>query len=148
MEDHKRIVEIDGVKIEVDLRTAKKIEHYRVGDNVRVLVPEYGKNFKVHPGVIVGFDDFEKLPTITIAYLEIGYKTAEIKFSYLNGNESDDKIEIAPAFDIEDLHFHKSDVVTVINKEIEGKKEEIRDMERKLVYFENHFQKYFQGENV
>lgn len=37
MDDGKRIIEIDGVKIEVDLRTAKRIDTYRVGDNVKIL---------------------------------------------------------------------------------------------------------------
>jgi hypothetical protein len=36
MEENKRIVEIDGVKIEVDLRSAKRIDTFRVGDNVKV----------------------------------------------------------------------------------------------------------------
>ena len=35
--EEKRIVEIDGVKIEVDLRTAKRIDTFAVGDNVKVL---------------------------------------------------------------------------------------------------------------
>ena len=39
--EEKRIVEIDGVKIEVDLRTAKRIDTFAVGDNVKVLCKEY-----------------------------------------------------------------------------------------------------------
>ena len=106
MENTTRIVEIDGIKLEIDLRTAKKIEHFRVGDNVRVLVKGYSDTYKVHAGVIVGFDGFEKLPTICIAYLEVGYNSAEIKFAYINaGSESkDSKIEITPAFDLQELH--------------------------------------------
>ena len=36
-DEQKRIVEIGGVKIEVDLRTAKRVDSYRVGDPVKVL---------------------------------------------------------------------------------------------------------------
>lgn len=143
--ENTRIIEINGIKMEVDLRTAKRIDTFRIGDNVRLLVPEYGNKFKVCPGVIVGFDEFTKLPTITIAYLEVGYSSAEIKFAYINGtNEKDEKYEIAPANDIEELHFKKSDVVSIMEKEIENKKEEIRDMERKRDYFNKYFSKYFE----
>ena len=45
--EEKRIVEIDGVKIEVDLRTAKRIDTFRVGDNVKVLCKEYNGDFTV-----------------------------------------------------------------------------------------------------
>ena len=38
--EEKRIVEIDGVKIEVDLRTAKRVDSYKVGDNVKILEKE------------------------------------------------------------------------------------------------------------
>ncbi len=35
MEENKRIIEVAGVKMEIDLRTAKKIENFKVGDNVK-----------------------------------------------------------------------------------------------------------------
>lgn len=150
METEKRIVEIDGIKLEIDLRTAKKIEHYKVGDNVRVLVKGYGDDYKVHPGVIVGFDEFEKLPTLIISYLEIGYKTAEVKFAYINGGKEskENKIEIAPAYDLQELHFKKADVLGTMNREIEVKMEEVRDLELKKAYFEQHFAKYFEKKEV
>ena len=146
MENTTRIVEIDGIKLEIDLRTAKKIEHYRVGDNVRVLIKGYSDSYKVHAGVIVGFDGFEKLPTICIAYLEVGYNTAEVKFAYINaGQESKDtKIEIAPAFDLQELHFQKSDVKSIMQGMIDKKQEEIQDLELKKAYFEKYFSKYFE----
>lgn len=145
MENQTRIVEIDGVKIEVDLRTAKKVEHYKVGDNVKVLVPQYGKTYKVHPGVIIGFDAFEKLPTICIAYLDTGYNTAEIKFAYLNAaSEGENKVEIAPANDLHELHFQKSDVLSVMDGMIEKKNEERKDLEMKKAYFEKYFGMYFE----
>lgn len=146
MEKTTRIVEIDGIKLEIDLRTAKKIEHFRVGDNVRVLVKSYSDNYKVHPGVIVGFDGFEKLPTICIAYLETSYNAAEVKFAYINaGKESKDcKIEITPAFDLDELHFKKSDVISTMQKLIDQKEAEKQDLILKMSYFTEHFSKYFE----
>lgn len=148
MENSKRIVEIDGVKIEVDLRTAKKVEHFKVGDNVRVLVPSYGKNYKVHPGVIVGFDNFERLPTICVAYLVVEYNSAKIEFAYINSVEKDEKVEIAPAHDMHELHFQKADVLSQMEKMAEAKREEVRDIERKMAYFNTYFGRYFEANAV
>ena len=56
--ENKRIVEIDGVKIEVDLRSAKRIDTFKVGDNVKVLCKDYNNQFKVKPGIITDFANF------------------------------------------------------------------------------------------
>ena len=53
--ENKRIIEINGVKLEVDMSTAKKIDEYRVGDNVKVLKKDYSGNYDVLAGVIVEF---------------------------------------------------------------------------------------------
>ena len=44
-EDNKRIVEIDGVKIEVDLRKAKRVDSFQVGDNVKILEKKYNDDY-------------------------------------------------------------------------------------------------------
>ncbi len=141
-EDNKRIVEIQGVKLEVDLTTAKVIENYKVGDNVRLLVKSYGDEYKVYPGVIIGFDDFQNLPTITVCYLEMNYTSADVKFAYIN-EKSKNEVELAPAYDVDDLRFKKSEVMAKLNDEITKKLEEIKDVERKRDYFTSHFDKYF-----
>lgn len=136
-------IEINGVKLEVDMRTARKIESYRIGDRVKVLVKEYS-SYKPYPGVIVAFDMFRKLPTITVAYLDIGYSGTEVKFVYINGTEKDDESrpELAPYND--DIHVDKADVIERLDKEIDKKKEEIVDLERKKAYFLKNFNKYFE----
>ena len=145
MNKNKRVVEINGVKLEIDLRTAKRVDQYKVGDNVKVLIPSYGSNYKVHPGVIVGFDDFKSLPTVTIAYLIVEYNSAEIKFAYLNQSENSEKIEIAPAEDVHELHFEKADVISKLDRMIEAKQEEEKDLQRKKAYFNTYFGKYFES---
>ena len=84
MED-KRIVEIDGVKVEVDLRTAKRVDSFRVGDNVKILDKNYS-GYKVKPGIIVDFAEFKELPTIVIAVFEEGSwsSSPSISFIYYN----------------------------------------------------------------
>lgn len=139
--ENKRIVEINGVKLEVDLRDAKVVDNYQIGQNVRVLVKEYGDKYAVHPGVIVAFDDFENLPTITCAYMEIKYGGSDIKFVHINSEIKD--VEIAPAYELEDLRFKKADVIKSFKDEIVKKQEEIKDVERKIAYFESCFEQYF-----
>jgi hypothetical protein len=46
-----RIVEVDGIKLEIDERTARTIESYKVGDPVKVLVKSYGDSYNIYPGV-------------------------------------------------------------------------------------------------
>ncbi|MHC4294732.1 MAG: hypothetical protein ACYSTL_04025, partial [Planctomycetota bacterium] len=55
-QDQIRVVEINGVKLEVDLRHAKVIDQFRVGDRVKVLKKKYEKVYESHPGAIIGFD--------------------------------------------------------------------------------------------
>ncbi len=142
MENEKTVIEINGVKLEVDLRNARVIENYKIGDNVRLLVKDYGDTFKTCPAVIVSFDNFAKLPTIVVAYLEIGYASAEIKFAYIN-NQSSSQFEIAPANYIDETRFKKSVVLDSIQKTIDKHKADIEDLERRREYFLEHFSKYF-----
>lgn len=137
-----QVVEINGVKLEVDMRTARSIENYKIGDRVKVLVKGYS-DYKPYPGVIVAFDMFEKMPTITVAYLDIDYSGTEIKFAYIHGGEkNEDDPEIAPYND--DIQVDKADVIDRLDKEIDKKKAEIEDLERKKSYFLKNFNKYFE----
>jgi hypothetical protein len=86
-----RVIEINGIKMEIDLRTAKRIDNLKVGDRVKVLIKEY-TSYKVHPGTIIGFEPFEKLPTIIIAYMETTYSSASVKFLYYNAKTEDTEV--------------------------------------------------------
>ena len=94
MSENKRIIEINGIKMEVDLSTAKTIDIFRVGDPVKILLKEYGKH-TVLPGVIISFNDFHQKPTINVAYLNHSYSFAEIKTAAINADSED--IEIVRA---------------------------------------------------
>ena len=134
-----RIVEIGGVKVEVDLRTCKVIENYKVGDRVKVLIKNYS-GYESHAGVIIGFDDFQKLPTIIIAYLKQSYGSAEIHWCYLNTETKD--IEICPANAL-DKFLDKGHALNLFDKEIAKKEAELLDMRNKRSYFEREFSSYF-----
>ena len=51
-------IEINGVKMDVDMRHAKvrKTESLKVGDRVKLLQKKYGNSYEVNAGVVIGFD--------------------------------------------------------------------------------------------
>lgn len=140
-----KIVEINGVKMQVDLRHAKVIEQYKVGDNIKVLVQSYNDSYKSYIGTIIGFDDFKKTPCIVIAYLKTEYSAATIEFLYYNEHTKDAEIT---ALNDWDLPLKKSEVLDYFHKEQGKKKEELKELEHKEVIFEKLFGKYFEKELV
>lgn len=142
MEESKRIIEIDGVKVEVDLRTAKRVESFKVGDNIKILDKEYD-TYKVKPGIIVDFAEFQELPTIVIAVFEEGSwsSTPNISFIYYNKNTSK-KVEIVSCSE-DEIKVSKEGVIERFEREIQKKKNEYEDLKNKLEYFKTHFLKVY-----
>ena len=142
MEDSKRIIEIDGVKVEVDLRTAKRVDSFKVGDNIKILDKEYD-NYKVKPGIIVDFAEFQELPTIVIAVFEEGSWSSvpNISFIYYNKNTSK-KVEIVSCSE-DEIKVSKEGVIERFEREIQKKKNEYEDLKNKLEYFKTHFLKSY-----
>lgn len=141
MEENKRIIEINGIKLEVDLSTAKVVNEYKVGDNIKVLIKGYS-DWKSHIGTIIGFDNFETHPTIVIAYLDHGYSSADIKFVYFNSENKD--LEIAPLNEW-DIPMRKSDVIREFDRMEKQKEEELRELINKRKMFEKLFGKFFES---
>jgi hypothetical protein len=135
-----RTIEINGVKLEVDMRYAKRIDDLRVGDRVKVLKKVYS-DYKIYPGTIIGFEPFEKLPTIIIAYVDKEYSETNIKFLYYNGASTD--VEIVKALDGDFLGLEKSDVVSALNNAIEKKELEADELKRKKAFFLENFNRYW-----
>jgi hypothetical protein len=146
MEPEKRIIEINGIKLEVDLRHARRVDEFRIGDRVKVLIKEY-QSYKSHAGVIVGFDAFEKLPTIIVAYLDIDHNKAELKYVYINASKGNEDVEICATTD-SDLPFQKEDVLRRMDREIEKTKNEVADLQQKRDLFLARFGQYFATEAV
>lgn len=136
----KTIIEVNGVKMEVDLRTARRIEELRVGDRVKVLTKGYS-DYKVHAGTIVGFEPFANLPTIIVAYLERDYDSVGVKFVYFNAQTKE--TEIVKAIDDDQLDIDKSGILQLFDRDIQKKRDEIADIEAKRAYFVDNFKAYW-----
>lgn len=135
------IIEVNGVKMEVDLRHAKVVhQNIRVGTKVKVLA-KTTYDTAVYPGVVVGFEPFKDLPTIIVAYIKHSYSTAELNFAYVN-SKSNDKWDIVPSVD-DELPIDRSEVIGAFERQISQKQNEIRDIEGKRDFFLKHFNEFF-----
>lgn len=139
-EDTKRIVEISGVKVEIDLQDAKVVENYKVGDNVKVLLKKYNDNYEMYHGIIVGFYNFENRPTIAIAYIETDYQGSAIKTIYLHKDSKD--MEICPTIKSE-LFIDKDSVLQKMDKNITAKETELAELQAQRKFFLNRFGSFF-----
>ena len=142
-DESKKVIEINGVKLEVDMRYARRIDSFRVGDNVKVLKkrdPDYASSKdEVIPGMIVDLANFKELPTLVIAtYKEGGWSSPPtIDFIYYNENSASD-------FDIvycdeNELRVSEQSIMQQFDREIEKKQRELDDLKAKKEYFLTHF---------
>ena len=140
MED-KHVVVINGVKMEVDLRYAKKIDTFKIGDMVKVLTKDYSNNTEVHHGAIVGFENFKDLPTIVVCYITNRYD-GNIKFGYFN-KDSAGKLDIVPSHDTY-MNADKENIINVMDRQVTELEQKIADIKAKKEFFIKSFGKYFE----
>lgn len=138
--ENTKIVEINGVKMQIDLRQAKVISEYKVGDNIKVLIKGYS-DYKSYVGTIIGFDEFKNTPTIVLAYLKVEYNSAEIVIVCYN--DKTEGIEITTLNDW-DWPLTKSEVIENFQKEEKKKEVELQEIKNKQIMFEKLFGKYFE----
>ncbi len=135
-----KIIEINGVKLEVDLRSAKRVDQIRVGDRVKVLKKQYS-DYKVYHGVVIGFEPFEKLPTIIVACAIVEYSSAKMEFIYYNSQTKD--VEIVIANNDDEAALDQNDFISKIDAEIAKKELEITELRDKANYFIAKFKTYW-----
>lgn len=140
MEKQTTIIEVNGVKLEVDLRSAKRIDELKVGSRVKCLIKKYD-SFDTRPGVVVGFEPFPTKPTIVIAYLEDDYSSASLKFKSFNSDTKD--FEIVADLDQNALEINRAEVLAKFDREAEKKRQELADVEQRKAFFLSHFGRYF-----
>ena len=139
-----RTVEINGVKVEIDLRSARRIDTFKVGDSVKILKKgnrdsSYSdKEDKVYPGMIVDFANFKELPTLVVAYFEEGSWSSPptIQFLYYNSDTTGWDLVYC---DENELKVSEQSILQRFDREIEKKQRELDDLVGKKEYFITHF---------
>lgn len=136
--NEKTIIEINGVKLEVDMRYARRIDTFKIGDPVRVLVKQWTDKYEPFYGTIIDFACFKKLPTITIAYLN----KSDLNFAYLNEKSTAD-IEVIPVT-LEELKIDRKTIIDGLNDKIRETEEALRKANAVKEIFLRKFGQVFQ----
>jgi hypothetical protein len=142
--EDKTTIEVNGIKLELDMRYAKRIDTFRIGTPVKILVKNYD-SVRVRPGVVVGFEPFKELPTIVVAYIEEDWKSANIKFAHINKNTKD--VGLVPAVK-DDLLLDRERVIAMFDREVKQKEREIAEIEDKKQYFLTNFGTFWNEEEL
>lgn len=138
------IIDVNGVKMEVDLRSARIVhQNLRVGSKVKVLEKGSYGGPTVHAGIIVGFEPFTDLPTIVVAYVKLGYGSEGLGFAYIN-SKSADRWDLVPSVD-DELPLAKADVLAHFDREITKAEASLNDLRGKRDFFLRHFNLWFEG---
>lgn len=138
-ENYKRIIDVNGVKVEVDLRSARKIDEFKVGDTVKVLDNRNDKN-EVRTGVITDFANFKELPTIIVAMYKAGDYWTKPTVEFIPYNANVHGIEIV-GVSAEEIIVSRETIVQRFDDEIAKKRDELND----LIIKRDTFVKYFGG---
>lgn len=144
MNEQVQTVTINGIKMDVDLRTAVRVDTVKVGTHVKVLIKDSYGEPKVRPGVVVGFEPFATLPTIVVCYIDVTWDSAKLEFAAIN-DKTKDKYEMVVSVD-NDIGFTKQDVLSKMEMERQALVDKLAELRRKKLYFLEHFNKYFAPE--
>lgn len=140
MQNPNQIIEINGVKLDIDTRVAKRIDAIKVGTRVKVLKKEYS-SYKVHHGIVIGFEPFKALPTIVIACALVEFNVAKIDFVYYNSESKD--VEVVVALDDDEAALDKNTFIAQVDREIAAYQAKIKELEEKKDYFLSKFKSYW-----
>lgn len=135
-------IQTGNVTIGVEAVNVKRTTCFKIGDPVKILVQEYNSSTS-YPGVLVGVDAFETLPTLIVAYMDTRYavNADSLKFAYVNSRTAD-KYEII-ATNPYDLAVSRDYIVQQIEAAILKKEQEIQDLRHKMEFFMANFGMYF-----
>jgi len=144
MPDTTQIIEVNGVKLEVDMRYAKRVEELRIGSRVKVLDSRgYGDAASVYPGIVVGFEPFASLPTIIIAYVKTSY--SDVGLETVSYNAKTEKVEIVASID-DDFSVSKDEVLGWFRRERQKLDDKRAEIDAKEQFFLDRFKAYWRDE--
>ena len=141
MSEWTREIEVNGVKLEVDMRYAKRIDVFQVGDTVKVLDKRNGKN-ELKTGVITDFANFKDLPTMMVAVYVPGDFWTKPTIEFIPYNKDTTDIEIV-GVSAEELIVSRETITQKFDDQIAKKRDELND----LIIKRDTFVKYFGGGN-
>ena len=139
MDNYMREIDVNGVKLEVDLRYARRIDTFKIGDTVKVLDKRNDKN-ELRTGVITDFANFKDLPTMMVAVYKPGDYWSLPTIEFIPYNSDTKNIEIV-GVSAEEIMVSRETIVDKFNDQIAKKRDELND----LIVKRDTFVKYFGG---
>ena len=139
MDENIRTIEVNGVKLEVDMRYAKRIDVFKVGDTVKVLDKRSNKN-DLRTGVITDFANFKELPTMMVAVYKAGDYWSAPTIEFIPYNSDTEDIEIV-GVSAEEVIVSRETIVQKFDDEISKQRDKLND----LIIKRDTFVKYFGG---
>lgn len=139
MDENIRTIEVNGVKLEVDLRYAKRIDVFKVGDTVKVLDKRNDKN-DLKTGVITDFANFKDLPTMMVAVYKPSDYWSTPTIEFIPYNSETEGIEII-GVSAEEVIVSRETIVQKFDDEIARQRDKLND----LIIKRDTFVKYFGG---
>lgn len=137
------IVTINGVDIDVPDSAIKPSNHtLKVGHPVKLLVKSQYSEPQVCAGIVAGFEMFQSLPTISVAYIGGTSYAPEMKFAHIN-TKSADKYELVHGIDRQILELDKSRIEQLLADDVEKKRRELDESLAKQRFFTERFGAYF-----
>lgn len=137
-----QIIEVNGVKLEVDMRHARRIEELRIGSRVKVLDSRGYGSATVHPGVVVGFEPFPSKPTIIVAFIKAEFN--DVGLHTISYNVDTEKVEIVASID-DDFSVSKSEVLGWFARERQKLDEKRAEIGAKEAFFLERFKAFWAG---
>lgn len=142
-DNNKQVIEINGIKLEVDMRYAKRIDTLTIGSRVKCLVKTgySDENYKSCPGVVVGFEPFKERPAIVVAYIQSDYNSSSLKFRTITAETKD--FEIVAAVDDDMLELTRDQILQSMDRAIETAQLKVAEELAKKEFFLAKFGAYF-----
>lgn len=140
MSENTTVIEVNGVRLEVDMRYARRIEEIRIGSPVKLLAKNGYGGHKVYAGIVIGFEPFKDLPTILVAYIEDDFSKAEVKVVSINAKT--ENYDLVAAVD-PDFSIDRESVLKKFERQIAAKQREIEVIEEQINYFKTNFKAYW-----
>lgn len=130
-------MEINGIKLEADLREAKRIDSVTIGDNVEVYIDDCGL-CDVRHGIITDVSLYGENVILVIATLVYDQNNLpQIDFIRISNGDGCKIMKV----DGEELCMTKSGLLEIFELEIQKRKDEALELEKRLCFFKENFLK-------
>lgn len=112
-----KIIEINGVKMEIMPQEIKTIQHFKVGERVKLFKKEYS-SWKVMPAIITGITVTDDVSILEILGLIMTYSDVKVERIILTSADTAREVFIAKIDDYE-FNYSQDTAIELLDKNID-----------------------------